>query len=186
MLPYHEALNNYTYILQPEPFREFWSIWAYCLLSMGGVMTIFFSLVGAFGLMIYSRLVKRLSELKVRLIQLGTFSIILLPVGGFFNALWCCLVFGNLYVSYDYDGPEDGFTPFFPIDRAWLNELHGYTLTCSLPELQLVWFCFAAMTWVISFILYRFIRQIMGELILRQAQDDGKLETKNSVNLVIP
>jgi hypothetical protein len=170
--------------VQPEPFSEFGSLWLFYVVSWGLIWTIVFFIIGAFGITMFSAAARQFSEIGARLFRFGVLLTILLPVGGVASAFWSCLVFGNLYVAHDVDSPEDDFSPFFPINHAWLEMQHGHPLTVSLPALQLVWFFFAGTAWAISFILYRLIRQQIGKLNLRQAQDDGILETKNSVNLV--
>jgi hypothetical protein len=173
-------------VLPPESFSEFWGIWLFYVISFGFVSLIFIYPFLGLGVLAFTALRKEMPKLRKRLFRLGAFLLILAPVGGLFNAFWCCLVYGNLYAQeigkdgtvLDVDSPEDDFTPFFPPSHEWLAGLPGHLVGVTMPQLQLVWLFFAATAWAISFILYRLIRQQIAKLILRLAQDDGKLEMK--------
>jgi hypothetical protein len=151
-------------IVHPEAFSEFLSLWLFYVLSWGLVSTIFFLVPVAAILSIFSIAKRQASRLVERLRRLAGFLAILLLVSGVANALWCCLIFGNLYVAHDIDSPEDDFQPFFPIDGSWLTMQHGHTLTVSLFQLQMMWLLFAASAWAISFILYRLIRRALSRV----------------------
>jgi len=92
--------------------------------------------------------------------RLAMFIGVLLLVGSVFNGLWSCLVWDRLYDSTDY---VFDFMPFWPItgrviDAPWGDE-RGRLLGVSLFQLQLVWFLFAAGTWVATTVLYRLVRR---------------------------
>jgi hypothetical protein len=92
--------------------------------------------------------------------RFGLFLGSLLIVGSVFNGLWSCLIFGRLYFSTDY---VFDFSPFWPITQkvidAPFGDLRGQLFGVSLFQLQLVWLLFAAGTWTVTIILYRFIRR---------------------------
>jgi hypothetical protein len=184
MIAESPVLADSPTVIRPELFSEFWGIWIFYVISPGLVTSVMFFILGAFGLTMFSVVARQLTKLGARIIRFGAILIILLPVGGLFNAFWCCLVSGNLYWAQDVDSPEDDFSPFLPINSTDLTAEHGYLLSGSIHQLQLVWLFFAATTWAISYIIYRLVRQQIAKLILRQAQDDRTLETKNSVNSV--
>ncbi len=92
-----------------------------------------------------------------RIGRLALFFSVFLFVGSFFNGLWSCLVWDRLYDSTDY---FIDFVPFWPItqsviDAPWANDERGRLLGVSLFQLQIVWFVFAASTWVGTVSLYR-------------------------------
>jgi hypothetical protein len=150
-------------VIQPESFSTYWFMY-----ELGGLfLHSFIFAVCGLGMTAYAALKNEMPKLRKRLIRFGAFLIILLPIGGLFNAFWCCLVYGNLYVQeigndgsvLDVDSPENDFTPFWPPSHHWLAGLPGHLTTVSMPQLQLVWLFFAATAWAISFILYRLIRR---------------------------
>jgi hypothetical protein len=148
-------MNN---VVHPEPFNDFGFLWLYYVLCWGLIWNVLVYAVGSVGLLIFTSVTRQISKWRERVVLFTAFMTILLVVGGFANALWCCLVSGNLYWEQDVDSPEDDFTPFFPIDQSWLVMQHGHTLTVSTFQLQLVWLLFAASTWVVSYVIYRFFK----------------------------
>jgi len=170
-------------IIQPESFSEFWGIWLFYVLCSGLISHFIVFVFGALLVALVSTIRRQAAMLKERIAKFAVFLAMLLPVSGFFNALWNCSVWGYRYVTFGSDSEND-FSPFLPINQIDIDSDHGKLLIGSIHELQLVWLLFAAIAWGITFILYRLVRPTITKLILRQAQDDGKLETKHSVNSV--
>jgi hypothetical protein len=141
-------------VIHPEPFSEFFGLWFFYVISWGLILSFFFFIIGTIGLTLFAATTKQLSCLPVWLVRFGGFLAVLLPIGGLFNAFWCCLVSGNLYYAQDVDSPEDDFSPFWPIDSTWLNEQHGHAMV-SVWQLQLVWLGFAAIAWLMSYWIYK-------------------------------
>ena len=92
--------------------------------------------------------------------RLALFLGILLGVGSVANGLWSCSIWGKLYYSTDY---LFDFSPFWPITQKLIDapfgDTRGRLLGISLSRLQFIWLLFAAATWIITIVLYRFIRK---------------------------
>jgi len=101
-------------IVQPEPWSDFLDIWLFYVLSPGLIFHLMVFAFGCFLIAVASAIQKQIFLIGKRIVHFGGFLIILLIVSGAFNALWNCLVWGNLYQDFGPD-TEDDFTPFLPI-----------------------------------------------------------------------
>ena len=137
----------------PIPWSEFPAECFWYLLPMS-VLHLAAFVIGCVVLVVWPR---RAPGVLIRRIgRFALFTILFLLVGSLFNGLWSCLIWDRLYDSTDY---VFDFMPFWPItqsviDAPWGDE-RGRLLGVSLFQLQLVWFAFAASTWLITIIFYR-------------------------------
>ena len=159
-------------IPHPEPWSEFWGIWLFYVFSYGLFLHLAMYLVGSLLLTAVLRLKAHAFPLEGYLRRFGAFMLILLFVSGIFNALWNCLIWGNLYVTFGAD-IENDFTPFLPLTQSDLVAQNGRLLTATMPQFQMIWLSFAAASWGCSFILYRFVLPFVGNPSLRQAPNEG-------------
>ncbi len=99
-------------------------------------------------------------------LKIGAFVLALLFVGGFFNSLWNLFVLDKIYTSNDVDA-DSQFSTMVPFSQRMLIEGRGSILTGSFGHLQLIWFSFATMSWMMAFGLYRLglfvMRSLCGE-----------------------
>ncbi|HEY2343554.1 MAG TPA: hypothetical protein VGH90_11010 [Chthoniobacteraceae bacterium] len=92
--------------------------------------------------------------------RVGRFALVLgllLVVGAGFSVLWTEFVYGRLYYSTDY---VSDFFPYLPITQGILDsdfdgEVGGLLSASSVFELEVVWFIFAATTWIVTIWCYR-------------------------------
>jgi hypothetical protein len=131
-----------------------------CLLyfALMGVLHLAAFLVGC--LVLAALAIKQRGTFLRRAGCLGLFLGLLLMVGSIFNGVWSCVIWGRLYFSTDY---VFDFSPFWPITQSVIDapfgDMRGQLLGASLFQLQVVWLLFAAGTWTVSILLYRFIRR---------------------------
>ncbi len=92
--------------------------------------------------------------------RVGRFALalgLLLVIGAGFSVLWTEFIYGRLYYSTDY---VSDFFPYLPVTQGTLDsdfdgEVGGLLSASSLFELQMVWFVFAASTWIVTIWCYR-------------------------------
>jgi hypothetical protein len=151
LLPLNDSMSRF----HPIPWDEFP---AECLWYLAP-MSLLHLIVFAIGCLVLAALTSKWSRTFLRRAgRLALFLGLLLVVGSVFNGLWSCMIWGRLYDSTDY---VVDFLPFWPITQgvidASFGDTRGQLLGVSLFELQLVWFAFAAGTWIVTFRLYRSI-----------------------------
>ncbi|HUB68777.1 MAG TPA: hypothetical protein VL981_14935 [Candidatus Methylacidiphilales bacterium] len=155
-------------LISPTPWNEFFDLWFYYITLFGLILHLVSFILGCVVMAVITakKPVARLESWMVRWIG---FTIILWIVSGGFNALWGCLIWGNLYWDSDVDSPEGDFSPFFP---TILSD-HGKFLVGTPFLLQMVWLLFAAMSWGVSFMLYRFMQTILRGISGKKIQVEG-------------
>jgi hypothetical protein len=131
-----------------------------CLLYFG-LMGLLHLVIFAVGCVILGGLAMRQRGTFLRRAgRFGLFMGLLLIVGSIFNGVWSCVIWGRLYFSTDY---TFDFSPFWPITQktidARFGDMQGELFGVSLFQLQLVWLLFAAGTWAVAILLYRFVRR---------------------------
>ena len=144
------------YHLTPIPWNNFPQecLWYFVPMSVLHVVAFVF---GCIVLVLFPH--KQPGTLKRRIGRLGLFLVLFLIVSSLLNGVWSCLIWNHLYHSSDY---IFDFTPVWPITwgmitRPFGNE-QGQLLGVSLFQLQMIWFLFAASSWGITILLYRWIR----------------------------
>lgn len=104
--------------------------------------------------------------------RVGLFFTLLLTVSAIADGLWCWLVLDRMYLEYD---AFCEFVPFFPVTQGRVEEqwgnMHGHLLgDATYWELYLVWVGFAAVTWTVTIVLYRLLKdRVSLRLRLRRA-----------------
>ena len=91
----------------------------------------------------------------------SVFNAILLFVSALLNLVWSYTVWGVAYYSMDY---VTDFCPFFPITHhrifyEWDGETGEILNGLKIYHVQLIWFLFAFVAWIISIHLYLLIRR---------------------------
>jgi hypothetical protein len=141
--------------IHPHSWSEFP---AECMLYIT-IMGLLHLIIFVFGcLLLVAGAIKQRDGFLRRVGRFGLFMLVLLIVGSIFNGIWSYAVWGRLYFSADY---TFDFSPFWPITQkvidASFGDKHGELFGVSLFQLQLVWLFFAAGTWAITVLLYRFV-----------------------------
>jgi hypothetical protein len=117
-------------------------------------MSIFHLAVFLIGcLILWGVLQKKPDKLRKQVGRFGLFLVLFLVMGSLVHGLWSCLIWNRFYHSSDY---VFDFIPFVPVTTTVeAMRVDGYGT--STIELNFIWFAFAAMTWIITVVLYRLI-----------------------------
>jgi hypothetical protein len=142
----------------PEPFSDFFVIWL-IYFFYGLSLSILVFIPGCFLVALVAALRRRWASVTNYIVRLGGFLFLIVPVGGFFSALWYCTIQGNVYVTFDID--DDDFNPVLPINQMMIGQEHGRMLIGTVHQLQLIWLAFALTTWLTTFFLYLLMRHLI-------------------------